>query len=337
VVTLTKAITTREQEALDASPWYPALGQLFCKRGWCSASGELRSDFRQPEIPDFQSNPDGFRLATNRMQVIREKKMSNREDDRKKLFQRYLDFFNVKTDFIADEDLDNDQFLTWEDAILEEAGREKLLGPPEGVIELPDGSYLLPPVMKNVPAGTFIMGSDDEMAWESERPAHEEYVDDFAIAQVPVTQELYEAVVGTNPSGFIGRRRPVECVSWYDAVNFCNLLSEICGLEKPYAIDGNNVEWDQDANGYRLPTEAEWEKAARGTDGRRYPWGNDPPDETKARYNSEDTADVATHTAGRSPYGCDDMAGNVWEWCADGYDPDAYKKKLEARERNGSK
>ena len=87
-------------------------------------------------------------------------------------------------------------------------------------------------------------------------------------------------------------------VSWDAATAYCRWLSETTGQR------------------YRLPSEAEWEKAARGTDGRIYPWGNQPPDERRCNFNNnvKDTTPVGSYPAGVSPYGCYDMAGNVWEW-----------------------
>jgi len=93
----------------------------------------------------------------------------------------------------------------------------------------------------------------------------------------------------------------------------------------------SEVSWD-DANQYcvfrgkRLPTEAEWERAARGEDDRRFPWGNETPTKDRAVFSAPKTTEVGTHPSGRGPYGHLDLAGNVWEWVADEYDPYAYRR-----------
>jgi formylglycine-generating enzyme required for sulfatase activity/predicted MPP superfamily phosphohydrolase/nucleotide-binding universal stress UspA family protein len=170
-----------------------------------------------------------------------------------------------------------------------------------------------------VPAGTFEMGeagiSDEEL------PVHQVQLSSpFWLGETPVTNQQYgeflKSEKHSEPSHwsddrFNGDDQPVVGVSWDDAVAFCAWLSR---------KSGRRVE---------LPTEAQWEFAARGPERRRYPWGDGPgPDETRAWFN--DTAGDTTHPvgrlpAGRGPFGHLDLAGNVWEWCRDVWNDDAYK------------
>lgn len=160
-------------------------------------------------------------------------------------------------------------------------------------------------------AGEFMMGNDDGEA--NEKPAHKVYLDSFHIDKYEVTNNQYGkfmAAAGYGAPGYWNHKKfnapkqPVVGVSWHQADAYCM--------------------WA----GKRLPTEAEWEKAARGTDGRKYPWGNEEPDKSRANYlqtGPRQTTPLGSYPSGASPYGIHDMAGNVWEWVADSYDEGFYK------------
>ena len=182
--------------------------------------------------------------------------------------------------------------------------------------------------MVSIPAGPFTMGSTEGP--DDEKPAHEVKLAAYSIDRFPVTNAQYAEFLNSisaspkasarlydfdDPDARIHRRGerwaadagfenfPVNEVPWLGAVEYCRSKSK------------------------RLPTEAEWEKAARGTDARRYPWGSEPPDARRARFESRfnETAEIDARPAGASPYGVREMSGNVWNWVSSAYRPYPYR------------
>jgi formylglycine-generating enzyme required for sulfatase activity len=170
--------------------------------------------------------------------------------------------------------------------------------------------------MATIPHGVISLRDDRlRRSWSVE-------IQQFELARVPVCQSLYTSVTGRSPSSFDTPDAPVDSVSWLDAVAFCNALSEACGLIPGYRIDREGESATlADQGGYRLPTEAEWEYACRaGSQGPRY-------GELDAIAWYRDNAEGQSHPSGQktpNAWGLHDMLGNVWEWCADQYDPEVY-------------
>lgn len=218
-----------------------------------------------------------------------------------------------------------------------EPGQEPLSSASANVVEeivVPEGFLL-------ITGGTFAMGSPDSEAWRSaDETQHSVTISNFYMSAYEVTQQEYQDVMGDNPSHFSGESLPVENISWLDAVAYCNARSEQEGLTPVYTIDGTSVSWDRSANGYRLPTEAEWEYACRA--GTTTPfntetsisaeesnyWGDYPymiEDHYFDQENLETRPGVYRQTTvtvtdfSPNAWGLYNMHGNVGEWVWDYY------------------
>ena len=205
-------------------------------------------------------------------------------------------------------------------ALLDAGSETPIASIPVAIVEA--GST--PADMLRVPGGTFTMGTDTGGEGD-ERPAHQVTLGAFWLDRTEVTQLAYdacvEAKVCTAPDReilnifgglFKAPQKPVIGISWHSARQYC--------------------EW----RGKRLPREAEFERAVRGDDGRRYPWGNDAPRKELAVYEANYPEEVGSRPLGKGPYGHDDLAGNVWEWLEDEYDPLAYTRATASEGKPGT-
>jgi formylglycine-generating enzyme len=170
------------------------------------------------------------------------------------------------------------------------------------------------PVMRRIPEGWFQMGCD--AGRDDEKPAHRAWVDAFELATFQTTNAEYSRFLADtrhpspslwdNPS-FTNPEQPVVAVSWFDAVAYCDWLSRTLGKQ------------------YRLPTEAEWERAARGgVEGETFPWGNCAPEELPEYANRWKSGPEPVGLYAPNPYGLHNLGDNVHEWCADWYDAAYY-------------
>ena len=178
--------------------------------------------------------------------------------------------------------------------------------------------------MVAIPGGWFEMGSKDGAS--DEKPVHRVWIDPFLMDRFEVIQEEFRKYQLPDPSHFKGPKRPLEQINWTDATLYCNERSRAEGLEPCY--DEENWQCNLQANGYRLPTEAEWEYACRAGTSTKYSFGNNVRNIEAHAWFAETSAG-ATHPVGQkkpNPWGLYDMHGNVAEWCHDYYAQDYYKQ-----------
>jgi sulfatase modifying factor 1 len=178
---------------------------------------------------------------------------------------------------------------------------------------------VITPRMRLIPEGWFLMGSPTGQ--DNEQPVRRVWIDPFELAECQVTNAEYARFLAAtnhrpslhwNDANFCDPQQPVVAPSWFDAVAYCEWLNQVCGRTEN--------------SGYRLPTEAEWERAARGgAEQKQFPWGDEAPETLSNYANRWKTGPERVGQAERNSYGLCDIGANVHEWCADWFDADYYR------------
>ena len=183
-----------------------------------------------------------------------------------------------------------------------------------------------------LPGGRFVMGDKNE----PDAQPHEVVVDAFHIDPYPVTQEFFQRLIGENPARWKGASNPVEQVRWSDAVRFCNKRSQAEGLQSCYDLTSWKCNFE--ADGYRLPTEAEWEYACRAGATTAYYFGDNPARLAEHAWFEKNSGGRPRPVGQKLPnaWGLYDMTGNVWEWCNDFYQVDYYAQSPRQNPRGPS-
>ncbi|MFC1551920.1 SUMF1/EgtB/PvdO family nonheme iron enzyme [Candidatus Latescibacterota bacterium] len=318
------------------NPYGPEIGTDRSYRGSCSLYEEyfchpFRREIWYSAVPDYVNNYLGFRIARRENYTIQGKILNN-DGIGLKGVSVYITGAITDTNLTTDENgtysltgfLGGNYTITLHKACytfspdslnVTVSGADATVSNIQATLK--EGYNVQEGIpFANIPAGSFEMGSTEGQS--DEQPVNTVTLDGFYMSATEITQEHYETVMGMNPSVFSGNNNlPAEMVIWLDAAQYCNKLSVQAGLELCY--DENTWECDINKNGYRLPTDAEWEYACRAGTTTKYYTGDEESDLARAGWYSENSGDM-THLVGlKEPnyWGLYDMHGNVREWCND--------------------